>query len=272
MRTLHRYLILALGTPLLLAASQAQTAGTVSPNQSDFNSEQRTEIVQIIRQALKDDPTLLRDAITSLKMDDKRQQEETARVAIGKAQDQLTKTTADPIAGNQQGERTVVEFYDLQCPFCRRMLPVMHDLATEKGKLRIVYKDIPIEGPGSMLAAKAVMAAQKQGGYLKLQNAIMTGPQEVTEKSLQAAVEQAGLDWNLLRHDMDDPAIQARIDANLALSRSLGVQGTPTYVVGDRMFSGAMTLQQLEEAIDVAAGAKPGASPEAAAHQVAENH
>lgn len=187
-----------------------------------------------------------------LQADENRKQADATARAIDQVRLALTDTPGDPVTGNLQGEKTLVEFYDLQCPYCRRMLPVIHELVVAEPKLRLVYKDIPIEGSGSEFGARAVLAAQKQDGYLKLQEAIMTGPEEITEESVQEATNQVGLDWARLRRDMDDPSIQARISANLALSKSLGVQGTPTYVVGGTMFSGAMSLRQFQSAIDTA--------------------
>lgn len=236
----------------LLLFPQVSSAAQVDAQTRAFTPEQRTEIVHIIREALKSDPSILRDGVTTLQADENRKQADATRASIDKVRLALTDTPGDPVTGNLQGEKTLVEFYDLQCPYCRRMLPVIHELVVAEPKLRLVYKDIPIEGFGSEFGARAVLAAQKQGGYLKLQEAIMTGPAEITEESVQEATNQIGLDWARLRHDMDDPSIQARISANLELSKSLGVQGTPTYVVGGTMFSGAMSLPQFQSAIDTA--------------------
>ena len=189
------------------------------------------------------------NAVAALRADESRKQEEEARGAIDQARPALFGTADDPVAGNPQGGVTLVEFYDLHCPYCRNMLPVTQALVATEPKLRVVYKDIPILGPGSMLGARAVLAAQRQDGYLQLQNAIMTDPSQITEESVHAAADKGGLNWARLRRDMDDPAIQARIEANLALSRALGIQGTPAYVVGGTLFSGAMSLDQLKAAI-----------------------
>jgi len=214
-----------------------------------FTSEQRQEIVGIVRVALKSDPSILRDAIIALQEEDGLKQEAVARAAIAQAGDALAKTPGDPVAGNPDGDVTVVEFYDLRCPYCRRMLPVDAELLAGDGKLRLVYKDIPILGPASLLGAKAVLAAQRQGGYLKLHDAIMRGTPTITEASLHEAADAVGLDWSRLQHDMTDPAIQARIDANLGLARSLGVDGTPAYVIGRKMLPGAVDLSALRDAV-----------------------
>jgi protein-disulfide isomerase len=219
-----------------------------------FTPQQRAEIVEVVRQALKTDPSILRDAVTALQEEDARHQEAAARSAISDMAGPLTRTPGDPVDGNPQGDVTLVEFFDVRCPYCRRMLPVMADLLRRDHNLRVVYKDIPILGPGSVLGSKALLAAEKQGGYLKLKDAVMTGPADVTPDTLRAAAAKSGLDWDRLQKDMADPAVQQRIDANLDLARKLDIQGTPAYVIGGKMLPGAVSLAELQEAVAAARG------------------
>jgi protein-disulfide isomerase len=214
-----------------------------------FTPQQRTEIVDVVRAALKADPSILRDAITALQQDESRQQQAAARATIPGLAEALNHTPGDPVDGNPQGDVTLVEFFDVRCPYCRRMTPVIADLLRHDRNLRLVRKDIPILGPGSVLGAKALLAAQKQGGYLRLKDAVMSGPADVTPDTLRAAAEKTGLDWDRLQQDMADPAVQQRIDANLALAGKLGIQGTPAYVIGSRMLPGAVTLAELQDAV-----------------------
>ncbi len=203
---------------------------------------------------MKADPSILRDAVAALQADDARAQNAAASAAIAQAGPALAHAPGDPVAGNPDGDVTVVEFYDLHCPYCRKMAPVVSKLLAQDPKLRLVYKDIPILGPGSMLGARAVLAAESQGGYFRLHDAVMAGPSQITEDTLHAAAVAAGLDWPRLRHDMDDPSIQQRIDANLALAHKLGIEGTPVYVVGQKMLPGAVPIEQLQAAVAAAHG------------------
>ena len=150
------------------------------------------------------------------------------------------------------GDVTVVEFYDLRCPYCRRMLPVIHALLEHDHQVRWVYKDIPILGPASIVGARAVLAAQRQGQYEAMREAMMTGTPEITPDIVRAAAEHIGLDWARLQRDMDDPAIKARIDRNVELARKLDIQGTPAYVIGGRMLPGAVDLAELQGAVTAA--------------------
>ena len=224
-----------------------------------FTAQQRAEIVDVVRVALKADPSILRDAIAALQQQDDSQQQAAARAAIPALADTLTRAPGDPTEGNPQGDVTVVEFFDVRCPYCRRMLPVMADLLAHDHNVRVVYKDIPILGPGSVLGAKALLAAQKQDGYVKMKNAVMTGPADITPDTLRAAAAKAGLDWNGLQKDMASPAVQQRIEANLALAHKLEINGTPAYVIGGQMLPGALDLAELQDAV-AAARRAPGAT------------
>ena len=233
----------------LLAMPIAQAADAPP---APFTPAQRAEIVAILRQALVSDPTILRDAVTALQQAEAGNRDAAASGAIEQAGAALTANQGDPVAGNPQGDVTVVEFYDLRCPYCRRMMPVIDSLLRQDPNIRLVYKDIPILGPGSVLGARAVLAARRQGGYAKLQSAIMRGSAQITDDSLHAEAQASGLDWTRLQRDMADPAIAARIKTNLDLARALGIDGTPAFVIGHRLVPGAVELADLQEAVAAA--------------------
>ena len=237
--------------PLLLgfllplhALGQAHAAG--------FTSQQRDEIVTILRDALKRDPSILRDAVVALQADDSRAQSETQAKALAAVAPALNATAGDPVAGNPQGKVTLVEFYDVRCPYCRRMVPTMANLLRANPDIRLVYKDLPVLGPNSVIGARALLAAQKQGGYQRLHDALMSGPADVTEESIHAAAAKLGLDWERIQADMKAPDVLARIDANLALAHRLELQGTPVYVVGGKLLPGAVALSELQDAVTAA--------------------
>ena len=244
MRRLFPVLVLA----TLLAAGRS---GHADSGQK-FTPEQRAEIVTILREALAADPTILRDAIDALQRDEARKEEAASRAAIAQMREALVHSAGDPIGGNPKGDVTVVEFYDERCPFCRGMLPIEAELLRRDHNIRLVFKDIPILGPGSRLAARAVLAAQHQSGYEKLHDALMGGTPNIDTEVVHAAALKVGLDWARLQRDMDDPAIEARIEANLKMARALHIDGTPTYIIGDAMLSGAVELADLQNAVAAA--------------------
>jgi protein-disulfide isomerase len=217
----------------------------------EFTAAQRAEIVKIVRDALKHDPSILRDAVTALQADETGKQKEVLAAAKNSLID-----PADPVAGNPHGDVTIVEFFDTRCPYCRKIEPTMADLLARDHGVRLVFKDLPILGPASVLGSKALLAAQKQGGYEKLRDAIMSAPPQTTKAMIQEAANHLGLDWPRLQHDMDDPAIQARIDSNLKLARSIGIEGTPALVIGGELIPGAVEGDELRSAIAKARATK----------------
>ena len=156
---------------------------------------------------------------------------------------------ADPIEGNPFGDVTIVEFYDTRCPYCRRMLPTMAELLKAEPNVKLVLKDLPILGPASQLESRALLAAQRQGGYVRLRDAIMGANGTPTRDNLREQAGQVGLDAGRLMRDIDDPAIKARLEANVALAQALNAQGTPAMIIGKHVLAGAADLPELRQAI-----------------------
>jgi protein-disulfide isomerase len=215
---------------------------------AEFSPAQRAEIVAIMREALKQDPSILRDAVVALQADEGERTQQAARAAIARSRDRLV-TPADPVAGNPRGDVTIVEFFDTRCPYCRKMEPVMDGFLSKDNNVRLVYKDLPILGPASVLGTKALLAAQRQDAYARMRQAVMKLPPNTTIAQIEASARALGLDWPRMARDMDDPAVQARIDANLKLARDLGIQGTPALVIGNNMVPGAPDLPELQKAV-----------------------
>jgi protein-disulfide isomerase len=218
---------------------------------AEFTPAQRAEIVQILRDALKRDPSILREAVTALQTDEGDRQKASSRAAIAAAGPALV-DPVDPVGGNPKGDVTIVEFFDTRCPYCRKLDPAMAELLARDRGVRLVYKDLPILGPASVLGSKASLAAQRQGGYERLRTAIMEAPQQTTMATIQETARRLGLDWKRLENDMNDPAIQARIDANVKLAHSLGIEGTPALVIGSELIPGAVDLPELQKAVATA--------------------
>lgn len=250
---------LILTAMLLASIAHAQTPpaqsrpATPSPAaHSAFTAEQRAEIVQILRDSLRTDPTLLRDGVAALQQDEQQQQDAAARGAIAAEGRALTENPADPATGPADADVTVVEFYDTRCPYCRRLPPTLAALLKADPKLRIVYKDLPILGPVSLLEARALLAAKRQGGYARLQDALLADPVPSTLQTLRATAQRLGMDGARLTQDMGDPSIQAQLEANLQLARTLHVDGTPAFVIGHQLIPGAVSLAELQTAVAAA--------------------
>jgi len=125
----------------------------------------------------------------------------------------------------------------------------MDSFLAKDHKVRLVYKDLPILGPASVLGTKALLAAQKQDAYGKMRDAVMRLPSETTLPQIESAARALGLDWGRMSQDMQDPVVQARIDANVKLAHDLGIQGTPALIIGNDLVPGAVDLPDLQKAV-----------------------
>ncbi len=230
----------------LLAVASVAAAGA-----AEFTPAQRAEMIEILREALRTDPTILRQAIDALQADEGRAQAEATRAALAAERARLV-DPADAIGGNPKGDVTIVEFFDIRCSYCRRLEPVMAELLRQDRNVRLVYKDLPILGPASTLGAKALIAAQGQGAYEKLRDALMKVGPEPTRESIRAEAQRLGLDGEKLLRDMESPAVQARITVNLALAQRLNIRGTPAMIIGDTLIPGAVELADLRQAVAAA--------------------
>jgi protein-disulfide isomerase len=214
-----------------------------------FTDAQREEIVSILRDALRRDPSILRDAFAAMQATEERERAEAQRAGIAAHRDALVRNAADPVRGNPRGDVTIVEFFDVRCPYCKRLHEDMAALLGRDRNLRVVMKDIPILGPQSLVASRALLAAQRQGRYVELHDALMRSRGEPTDAVIRAEAQRVGIDANRLFRDMEDPAIQRQLDVNLALARTLQIEGTPALVIGDSLIPGAVPLAQLERMV-----------------------
>ncbi|MBV1799209.1 DsbA family protein [Siccirubricoccus sp. G192] len=214
-----------------------------------FTPEQRQEVVGILREALRQDPSILRDALVALEAAETRDREGALRAAVAAHADALFRDPADPVRGNPQGVVTLVEFFDARCGYCKQLHPTMEQLLRRQPDVRLVLKDLPILGPNSVLASRALLAAQRQGKYAELHDALLKLREEPAEPVLRREAERIGLDWARLRREMDDPVVQQRLAGTMRLAQALRIEGTPALVIGDTVIPGAVDLATLERLV-----------------------
>lgn len=231
----------------LLPACSARAA-PVKPDA--LTPVQRTQVVQTVRDAMKSDPSILREAILALQADNARVEAEADSAAIARRREALF-DPRDPSTGNARGRVVIAEFFDPACPYCRELAPAMAHFLAKYSDVRLDYKDLPILGPASELGSRALLAAQRQGAYEPLRDAIMRDPRDITIDTIRDHAQELGLNWALLRHDMDDAAIARKLAANKSLAEALGVDGTPSFVIGGRIVAEA-DMTQIADAVSAA--------------------
>ncbi len=173
-----------------------------------------------------------------------------ARMTDRQRERELFEDAGSPVRGNANGDVTLVEFFDYNCPYCRQLLATLEALQKTNPRLRIVYKEFPILSDNSRFAARAALAARNQDKYFEFHDALMSAGGIVNPEKVIEVAREAGISIRRLRRDMNEPEIQATIDRNLALAASLRITGTPSFVVGDRIFRGAADGQTLQALID----------------------
>ncbi len=153
------------------------------------------------------------------------------------------------VRGNPDGDITMVEFADYNCGFCKRAHTEVEKFVEADGNIRLVIKEFPILGDGSVLAAKAALAsAMQEGGakYPEFNDALMVHRGSHNETSIMAIAQEIGLDVNQLKTDMDDDAIKDQINRTYALAQKLRINGTPAFIMGDQVVRGFVPADRLE--------------------------
>lgn len=205
-----------------------------------------------VREYLLSNPEVIVDAVKQMEVRQRAAQEDELTAVLSARNDAIFNDPASPVGGNAAGDVTLVEFFDYNCPYCRQAAPIMQQLQQADGGIRIVFKEFPILGPGSVFAARAALASQKQGKYLAFHEAMMSYKRSISEGSTLEIAAKVGLDVEKLKVDMADPAIETAIQANFDLADALRVSGTPTFVSGKEITRGLVDLDTMTKLIAAA--------------------
>ncbi len=199
-------------------------------------------IEKIVRDYILAHPEIIPEAMTRL------QTREVTKL-LDSNRKEIETPFAGAVAGNPAGNVTVVVFFDYACPYCRQGHADVARLAASDPQVRIVYRDFPVLSPASEEAAMASLSAAQQGRYTRFHNAMFETPGKVGRERTIAMVRAAGLNETRTAKDLTAPALKAEIKKNLDLGRALGLTGTPSYVVGNQILSGAVGFDTLTEAV-----------------------
>lgn len=156
---------------------------------------------------------------------------------------------AAPVIGNPQGDVTLVMFFDYRCPYCKKVAPVVEQLARTDPSVRIVYKELPILGRASLVAARVALAAERQGKYIEFHRAMMETRGRVTDDTIMTVAREVGLDMARLKQDLADPEIDRMIQRNKDLAAALHIYGTPSYVINSKVARGTGDLDDFRELV-----------------------
>ena len=209
------------------------------------------KIKELALEAILENPEIIMQAVAILKQRDN----ERAASGAKAVRLQLENDPGSPNLGNLKGNVTVIEFFDYNCPYCRQAGKTVQALIASDPNVRVIFREWPVLGAGSIFAARAALASRVQGKYEEFHWALMNGEGRATEASILKVARDLGLDIPLLQVDMASPTVDLHLEQSNTLARSLGFTGTPAFIVGDKTAPGMISLDQISTLVAVARAA-----------------
>ncbi|MGI4878755.1 MAG: DsbA family protein [Janthinobacterium lividum] len=240
---------------ILVALVAVLTTGSANGEASGaagrIDTRDRAAVETIVREYILAHPEIIPEAINGM------QAREVTKL-LASNRHEIETPFAGAYAGNPRGDVTLVEFFDYACPFCRAGHADVKKLIASDPGLRVVYRDFPVLSEASGEAAMASLSAAQQGRYTAFHDRMFETPGKVERVRTIAMVRAAGLNEMRTATDLNSPALKAEIKKNLDLGRALGLTGTPTYIVGDKILNGAVGYDALAQAVTAARKTRAG--------------
>lgn|SRR5579872_1015830 len=233
----------------LLGSAMLASSPPAPAHADSFTPEQHKELEGVIHDYLMKHPEVMVEVLQSAEDKLKSESHDKAAKALIAHRTELLNNPNSPVAGNPQGDVTLVEFFDYRCPYCKQVEPSLEALVGQDRNLRFIYKEFPVLGPDSVTAARAALAARKQGKYDAFHKAMMALKGQINEAAIYKVAASVGLDADRLKRDMEAPDIGRELKDNMALAQALQIQGTPGFVIGDQIVPGAVELDTLKDMI-----------------------
>ncbi len=236
---------LSLGVAILATASFADS------HDKTYSDAERNEIEKIIHDFIMKSPETIMRSLQEYQARQEAEKEKQIVDVIRERRDDLINDPDSYVAGNPDGDVTMVEFFDYRCGYCKRVHPVVQKLVKDDGNIRLVYKEFPILGPASLYATRAAIASLPGDKYLPFHNALMEARGELTEERVLFIAAEVGLDADQIEATMDTSKDRVReiIAKNFELAEALKITGTPAFVVGDAVIRGAADMATFVEVI-----------------------
>lgn len=247
-----RSLLLALFGSLIAAgallAAQWTAPGRLA-TQAPVEIGDKAAIGRVVRDYILANPEVLVEAMQELEKKQDTQRDSVAQRAIKTYEAELLRDDDSPVVGNPNADVTIVEFMDYQCGYCKRAFAAVEAVMRADGNVKIVYKELPILGEASRVAAHAALASQKQGKYATLHKALMEFRGPLDRLRILEIAASVGIDVPRLEKDMEEPGLKKSIERNVALAGALGIRGTPAFVIGNQFVPGAIDADALKKLV-----------------------
>ncbi|HEY6024862.1 MAG TPA: DsbA family protein [Pseudolabrys sp.] len=250
--------------PRFLAAASVALLTLAAPQTSradEFSATQRGEVERIVREYLIAHPEVLQEAMSELEKRQSAAESEKHKAAVKQYSQALFSSPRQVVLGNPSGNVTFVEFFDYNCGYCKRAMDDMLTLLKDDPKLKVVLKEFPVLGPGSVEAARVAVAVRMQDKtgkkYLEFHQKLLGGRGQADKAHALAVAKDIGLDMTRLDKDMASPEVKATLEESFKLAEALGLNGTPSYVIGEDVVVGAVGLDALKEKVNTSRCGKP---------------
>lgn len=238
---MHRLVTVTLFTLMAMLAAPAVLA--------ESHSDDR--IKQLALDAILENPEIIAEAITLLRERDEERRLSHMRSRISEYRDQLENDPNAPVLGKADGDVTIVEFFDYNCPYCKNVAPDVLNLINGDQNIRLVYREWPILGEDSVFAARAALAAREQGKYEEFHWSLM-GLRRATKETVLQAATDLGMDIEKLQQDMMAEDVSEHIAISMQLANAIGFTGTPSFVIGNRTAPGAVSYEEMRRMVEAA--------------------
>ena len=209
----------------------------------------KAEVQDIVKEYLSENPEIVIQAIKTYQMQEQERQQQAFKDELRKNKDKLVNNPDAPMAGNPDGDVTVVEFFDYNCGYCKKAIGDVVTLVEQDDQLKVVFMELPILSESSRDAARWALAAKEQGKYFEYHTALMKFSGPKTKSTLRRLAKDVGLDVEKLEKDADDPEISKILMKNQEMARSLGISGTQAFIIGDSLSPGYIPLDAMKAAV-----------------------
>ena len=211
--------------------------------QDAFKVKEKEEIQRIIEDYIMANPEVILNSVAEMRSREEREREIAAKNNLIDLKDEIMNNPTDPVGGNPMGDVTVVEFFDYRCGYCKQFYTALNEVIDEDDNVRVVFKELPVLGPSSVLAARAPIAPSRQNLNNDFHKRMMDDSQ------LFVFAEDVGLDVVRLKKDMELRGVQGILDDTKVLADKLSISGTPAIIVGEELIRGAIGKERLKSLI-----------------------
>jgi protein-disulfide isomerase len=218
---------------------------------SDANKK---EVEAVVEDFILKNPEILMRAIQTYQAKIQAEKRQQAKKNLANLTSELNLNPSSPVLGNPDGDITIVEFFDYRCGYCKRVFPIIQALLKEDGNIRYVLKELPILGPDSLFASQAALAIwdTTPEKYLSFHGALMASRGNLTAEKVLTVAENLAFDMDALIKSMKNKSVSDELSKNIELSERLNISGTPAFIVGNQLYPGALSMDEIKKLVALA--------------------